>query len=63
MSGSEDGLAGGPGDVGGGGPPAYHVYVIELSPEALGKKRVADENAGRRADKPCVYVGQTARTP
>jgi hypothetical protein len=39
------------------------VYVIELSPEALGKKRVADENAGRRADKPCVYVGQTARTP
>ena len=44
-------------------PRAYHVYVIELSPEALGKKRVADENAGRRDDKPCVYVGQTARTP
>ena len=44
-------------------PPAYRVYVIELSPEALGKKRVADENAGRREDKPCVYVGQTARTP
>jgi predicted GIY-YIG superfamily endonuclease len=44
-------------------PPAYRVYVIELSPEVLGKKRVADENADRRADKPCVYVGQTARTP
>lgn len=43
--------------------PAYRVYVIELSPDVLGKKRVADENAGRRADKPCVYVGQTARTP
>ena len=44
-------------------PPAYRVYVIELSPEVLDRKRVADENAGRREDKPCVYVGQTARTP
>jgi predicted GIY-YIG superfamily endonuclease len=44
-------------------PAAYRVYVIELSPEVMGKKRVADENAGRREDKPCVYVGQTARTP
>jgi len=46
-----------------GRPPAYSVYVIELRPEVLGKKRVADENADRREDKPCVYVGQTARTP
>ena len=46
-----------------GRPPAYRVYVIELRPEVLGKKRVADENADQREDKPCVYVGQTARTP
>jgi predicted GIY-YIG superfamily endonuclease len=44
-------------------PPAYRVYVIELRPEVMGRKKVADENADRREDKPCVYVGQTARTP
>ena len=44
-------------------PRAYRVYVIELHPDVMGRKRVADENAGRREDKPCVYVGQTARTP
>lgn len=43
--------------------PAYRVYVIELSPDVLGKKRVAEENPRRREDKPCVYVGQTARAP
>jgi predicted GIY-YIG superfamily endonuclease len=37
--------------------------VIELSRDALEKKRVAGENPDRREDKPCVYVGQTARTP
>jgi hypothetical protein len=41
----------------------YSVYVIELRPEVLRKKKVASENADRREDKPCVYVGQTARTP
>ena len=41
----------------------YSVYVIGLRPEVLGKKRVADEHSDRREDKPCVYVGQTARTP
>lgn len=45
------------------GPPAYRVYVIELRREVLERKKVADENADRREDKPCVYVGQTARTP
>ena len=62
MSRSAGGVDGGAEDVT-KEPPAYRVYVIELSPDVLGKKRVADENAGRREDKPCVYVGQTARTP
>ena len=47
----------------GAGAGMYCVYVIELRPEVLGKKRVADANAGRREDKPCVYVGQTAKSP
>ena len=42
---------------------AYSVYVIELRPEVLEKKAFAGKNAERREDKPCVYVGQTARTP
>ena len=42
---------------------AYSVYVIELRREVLEKKKVAGRNEARRADKPCVYVGQTARTP
>ena len=41
----------------------YSVYVIELRPEAMGKKTFAAKNADRREDKPCLYVGQTARTP
>src|SRR5919106_6801178 len=36
---------------------SYHVYVIELSDETCPiENRV-------RPDKPCVYVGQTARSP
>ena len=42
---------------------AYSVYVIELRPEVLEKKAFAGKNAERREDKPCVYVGQTAKTP
>ena len=42
---------------------AYSVYVIELRPDVLEKKAFAGKNADRREDKPCVYVGQTARTP
>ena len=42
---------------------AYSVYVIELRPEVMEKKAFAGKNAERREDKPCVYVGQTARTP
>lgn len=42
---------------------SYHLYVTELRPEVLEKKKVASKNAERREGKPCVYVGQTARTP
>jgi predicted GIY-YIG superfamily endonuclease len=37
--------------------------VIELRREVLGEARFAARNPDHRADKPCVYVGQTARTP
>ena len=42
---------------------AYSVYVIELRPEVMGKKAFAGKNADRREDKPCLYVGQTAKSP
>jgi hypothetical protein len=42
---------------------AYSVHVIELRPEAMDRKAFAARNAERREDKPCLYVGQTARTP
>jgi hypothetical protein len=45
------------------GALAYSVYVIELRPDVMDRKAFAGKNAERRADKPCVYVGQTAHTP
>ena len=48
---------------GGGGCVGGHVYGIELRPDVMEKKAFAEKNADRREDKPCVYVGQTARTP
>ena len=42
---------------------AYSVYVIELRPDVMEKKAFAGKNADRREDKPCLYVGQTAKTP
>jgi hypothetical protein len=41
----------------------YNVYVIELRSEVLEKSRFRNKNPDRREDKPCVYVGQTARSP
>lgn len=41
----------------------YSLYVIELRPEVLAEPRFAKRNPDRRADKPCVYVGQTSYTP
>jgi hypothetical protein len=46
-----------------GSAGSYNVYVIELRPEVMERKKVAGKNVERRVDKPCVYVGQTAKTP
>ncbi len=42
---------------------AYSVYVIELRRDVLERGRFARKNPELRVDKPCVYVGQTAKTP
>jgi len=41
----------------------YHVYVVELDPSVLDRKKFRDRNPGYRAGKPCVYVGMTGLTP
>ena len=41
----------------------YNVYVIELRREVLESSRFRLKNPDHRPDKPCVYVGQTARSP
>ena len=43
--------------------PRYSIYVIELDPAVLKHKRFAEANPDYTGDKPCVYVGMTARTP
>ena len=41
----------------------YSVYVIELDRSVLKSKRFRDANPALDPDKPCFYVGMTARTP
>lgn len=41
----------------------YHVYVIELSPEVLQRRRFVKSNPGYVAGKPCVYIGMTGLDP
>lgn len=41
----------------------YHVYVIELKPEAACFPGVKKDNPNRDPSKPCVYVGQTSKQP
>ena len=41
----------------------YSVYVIELDSAVLKSKRFRDANPALDSDKPCFYVGMTARTP
>ena len=43
--------------------PHHSVYVIELRPDVLKRRRFAAANPERRADKPCVYVGLTGIAP
>jgi hypothetical protein len=40
----------------------YTLYVIELDPEVLTRKRFVARNPQHRTDKPCVYVGKTGKT-
>lgn len=42
---------------------ARNVYVIELDEEIRKNRRFADANPNARLDKPCLYVGSTARDP
>ncbi len=39
----------------------YTLYVIELDPEVLTRKRFVAVNPDHRPEKPCVYVGMTGR--
>ncbi len=42
----------------------YYVYVVDLDKSIFGdKKKFREENPQYIPGKPCVYVGQTSRTP
>ena len=41
----------------------FSVYVIELDQAVLKSKRFRDKNPDHDPEKPCFYVGMTARTP
>lgn len=41
----------------------YKVNVIELDKKVLEKPRFRKANPDYPGEKPCVYVGQTAKTP
>ena len=41
----------------------YSIYVIELDPAVLKHRKFSAANPDFKGDKPCVYVGMTARTP
>ena len=40
-------------------PPNHSVYVVELDPKVLDRKKIQRANPDRREDKPPVYVGMT----
>lgn len=41
----------------------YSVYVIELKKEFSLTGKTKEHNPQQKADKPCVYVGYTSKTP
>jgi hypothetical protein len=41
----------------------YNIYVIELDKEVLSELRFRQKNPDYDHRKPCVYVGQTAKSP
>ncbi|MFK5913815.1 MAG: GIY-YIG nuclease family protein [Woeseiaceae bacterium] len=42
---------------------SYNIYVIDLDKDVLNSKKFRDENPDYIDDYPCVYVGQTAKSP
>ena len=46
-----------------GGRKHYHVYVIELDPAVMNKRRFARENRHYDGTGRCFYVGMTGKTP
>lgn len=41
----------------------YYVYVIELDKALLKNKKFMSRSPQYKAGKPCVYVGQSAKSP
>ena len=41
----------------------YNVYVIALKPEVLNKPKFKRATPNYINGKPCIYIGQTAKTP
>lgn len=41
----------------------YNLYVIDLDKDVLDIKKFRDANPDYIEDYPCVYVGQTAKSP
>jgi len=41
----------------------HSVYIIELDPAVLEKKKFRDANPNHDPKKPCLYVGMTGKTP
>jgi len=41
----------------------YSIYVVDLDKEVLLLKKFRDANPDYIVDYPCVYVGQTAKSP
>ena len=41
----------------------YNLYVVDLDKEVLSIKKFRDMNPDYIDDYPCVYVGQTAKSP
>lgn len=41
----------------------FYVYVIELDKKFAKTKKAIEANPCAKNDKPCVYVGQSSKTP
>ena len=42
---------------------AFHLYVVELEPEALKHKKLRSQSETMASDGRCLYVGMTGLTP